>query len=305
MCVRHFGFSLFFFSSRRRHTRCALVTGVQTCALPILRVLAHPTVASKSFLVTIGDRSVGGLTARDQMVGPWQLPVADCAITLADFEGHAGEAMAIGERAPVALIDPAAAARMAVGEAITNLCAAPVESLDRIKLSANWMAAAGHPGEDARLFDAVRAVGMELCPEIDLSIPVGKDSLSMQAQWVGAGIGESGFGIREGEDQGSAVPNPQSPIPNPGVTHKSVSPVSLVVTAFAAVPDVRGQLTPLLSRDADTEIWLLGLGAGRQRLGGSILSQCFDAFGGAAPDLRSEEQTSELQSLMRISYAVF
>src|SRR3546814_9402575 len=118
---------------------------------------------------------------------------------------------------------------MAVGEAITNLCAAPVESLDRIKLSANWMAAAGHPGEDARLFDAVRAVGMELCPEIDLSIPVGKDSLSMQAQWVGAGIGESGFGIREGEDQGSAVPNPQSQIHNPGVTHKSVSPVSLVV----------------------------------------------------------------------------
>src|SRR3546814_439906 len=115
------------------------------------------------------------------------------------------------------------------------------------------------------------------------------DLLSMQAQWVGAGIGESGFGIREGEDQGSAVPNPQSPIPNPGITHKSVSPVSLVVTAFAAVPDVRGQLTPLLSRDADTEIWLLGLGAGRQRLGGSILSQCFDAFGGAAPDLEDPQ----------------
>ena len=121
------------------------------------------------------------------MVGPWQLPVADCAITLSDFDGHAGEAMAIGERTPLALLDSAAAARMAVGEAITNLCAAPVASLDRIKLSANWMAAAGHPGEDARLFDAVKAVGMELCPEIELSIPVGKDSLSMQAQWQADG----------------------------------------------------------------------------------------------------------------------
>jgi phosphoribosylformylglycinamidine synthase len=212
-----------------------------------LRVLAHPTVAAKSFLVTIGDRSVGGLTARDQMVGPWQLPVADCAITLSGFEGYTGEAMAIGERTPLALLDPAAAARMAVGEAITNLCAAPVESLDRIKLSANWMAAAGHPGEDARLFDAVRAVGMELCPELDLSIPVGKDSLSMQAQW---------------------------PHGEAGTPHKSVSPVSLVVTAFAAVVDTRAQLTPLLSREPDTELWLIGLGGGRQRLGGSILAQC-------------------------------
>src|SRR5690606_32442687 len=149
-----------------------------------LRVLAHPTVAAKSFLVTIGDRSVGGLTARDQMVGPWQLPVADCAITLSGYEGTSGEAMAIGERTPLALLDPAAAARMAVGEAITNLCAAPVDSLERIKLSANWMAAAGHDGEDARLFDAVRAIAMELCPALELSIPVGKDSLSMQAQWT-------------------------------------------------------------------------------------------------------------------------
>src|SRR5699024_4854870 len=139
--------------------------------------------AAKSFLITIGDRSVGGLTVRDQMVGPWQLPVADCAITLAGFEGNAGEAMALGERTPLALIDPAAAARMAVGEALTNLCAAPVDSLERIKLSANWMAAAGHEGEGARLYDAVKAVGMELCPSLDLSIPVGKDSLSMQAQW--------------------------------------------------------------------------------------------------------------------------
>ena len=219
-----------------------------------LRVLAHPTVAAKSFLVTIGDRTVGGLTARDQMVGPWQLPVADCAITLSGFDGYTGEAMAIGERTPLALLDAAAAARMAVGEAITNLCAAPVETLHRVKLSANWMAAAGHAGEDARLFDAVRAVGMELCPELDLSIPVGKDSLSMQAQWSADGMAQ-----------------------------KSVSPVSLIVTAFAPVLDTRAQLTPLLARDIDSELWLIGLGAGKQRLGGSILAQCHpEAAGNAA-----------------------
>ncbi|GAB3753817.1 phosphoribosylformylglycinamidine synthase [Lysobacter olei] len=215
-----------------------------------LRVLAHPTVASKSFLVTIGDRSVGGLTARDQMVGPWQLPVADCAITFTGFEGFVGEAMAIGERTPLALLDAAAAARMAVGEAITNLCAAPVESLNRIKLSANWMAAAGHPGEDALLFDAVKAVGMELCPELELSIPVGKDSLSMQAQWHAE-----------------------------GAANKSVSPVSLIVSAFAPVVDVRQQLTPLLSREDESELWLIGLGAGKQRLGGSVLAQCHPEAG--------------------------
>ncbi|MCA0394572.1 MAG: phosphoribosylformylglycinamidine synthase [Proteobacteria bacterium] len=235
-----------------------------------LRVLAHPTVASKSFLVTIGDRSVGGLSARDQMVGPWQLPVADCAITLSGYEGDAGEAMAIGERTPLALIDSAAAARMAVGEAITNLCAAPVDALDRIKLSANWMAAAGHPGEDAKLFDAVRAVGMELCPELDLSIPVGKDSLSMQAQW---------------HDADGA--------------HKSVSPVSLIVTAFAPVADVTTQLTPLLAKDVDSELWLIGLGAGKQRLGGSILAQCFDAFGGACPDLDDPARLRAFFELIR------
>ncbi len=209
-----------------------------------LRVLAHPVVAAKQFLITIGDRSVGGLTARDQMVGPWQVPVADCAITFAGFSGFAGEAMAIGERTPLALLDAAASARMAVGEAITNLCAAPVESLDRIKLSANWMAAAGHDGEDALLFDAVKAVGMELCPQIELSIPVGKDSLSMQAQWDAD-----------------------------GTSHKSVSPVSLVVSAFAPVTDVRRQLTPLLSSGQDSELWLIGLGAGKQRMGGSVLAQ--------------------------------
>jgi phosphoribosylformylglycinamidine synthase len=221
-----------------------------------LRVLAHPTVAAKNFLVTIGDRTVGGLCSRDQMIGPWQLPLADCAITLTDFFGVAGEAMAVGERTPLALIDAAASARMAVGEALTNLAAAPVASLSEVKLSANWMAAAGFPGEDALLFDAVKAIGMELCPELDISIPVGKDSLSMQAQWQSDG-------------------QPQ----------KSVSPVSLIVSAFARVGDARNQLTPLLDRDADSELWLIGLGAGKQRLGGSVLGQCYDGFGGACPDV--------------------
>lgn len=245
-----------------------------------LRVLAHPTVASKSFLVTIGDRTVGGLTARDQMVGPWQMPVADCAITLADYASFAGEAMAVGERTPLALLDAAAAARMAVGEAITNLCAAPVDALDRIKLSANWMAAAGHAGEDAKLFEAVRAVGLELCPALDLSIPVGKDSLSMQAQWN-----------------------------SDGVAQKSVSPVSLIVSAFAPVDDVRRQLTPLLVREAESEIWLIGLGGGKQRMGGSILSQvhpdagangvALPAFGGAVPDLDDPQRLRAFFELIR------
>ena len=250
-----------------------------------LRVLAHPTVAAKNFLITIGDRSVGGLTARDQLVGPWQMPVADCAITLAGFDTHAGEAMALGERTPLALIDAAASARMAVGEAITNLLAAPVSSLAQIKLSANWMAAAGHPGEDARLFDAVKAVGMALCPALELSIPVGKDSLSMQAQWT----------------QTNASGDVEQ--------HKSVSPVSLIVTAFAAVEDARAQLTPLLSRDGETELWLIGLGAGRKRLGGSILAQVYDGFGGRhgddagpavqVPDLDDPERLRGLFELMR------
>ena len=228
---------------------------LQTAALDLheagLRVLAHPTVAAKQFLITIGDRSVGGLTARDQLVGPWQMPVADCAITLSGYEGFVGEAMAIGERTPLALLDAAAAARMAVGEAITNLCAAPVESLHRVKLSANWMAACGHPGEDALLFEAVKAVGMELCPELDISIPVGKDSLSMQAQWH-----------------------------SDGQAQKSVSPVSLIISAFAPVTDVRQQLTPLLSREDDSELWLIGLGAGKKRLGGSVLAQVYPQSGG-------------------------
>jgi len=263
-----------------RHPSAAPWPALATAALDLrqagLRVLAHPTVASKSFLVTIGDRSVGGLTAREQMIGPWQLPLADCAITLADYDGVAGEAMAIGERTPLALLDSAAAARMAVGEAITNLCAAPIEALDTVKLSANWMAATGHPGEDALLYDAVHAVGMELCPELEISIPVGKDSLSMQAQWQAD-----------------------------GGAHRSVSPVSLIVSAFAPVVDVRAQLTPLLAEGDDSELWLIGLGGGKQRLGGSVLAQvhagddALPAFGGEVPDLDDPERLRNFFALVR------
>jgi phosphoribosylformylglycinamidine synthase len=222
----------------------------------IERVLGFPAVASKSFLVTIGDRSVGGLCSRDPMVGPWQVPVADCAVTLVDFEGYAGEAMAMGERTPLALLDSAAAARMAVGEALANLAAAPV-ALDAVRLSANWMAAPAHAGDAAALYDAVRAVGVELCPALGISIPVGKDSLSMQVRW------------RDG-----------------GSEQRTVSPVSLIVSAFARVGDVRQALTPQLVMDqGESEVWLLDLGAGRNRLGGSILTQAFNRGGGVPPDL--------------------
>ncbi|MCD0246742.1 phosphoribosylformylglycinamidine synthase [Xanthomonas melonis] len=299
---------------------------LQTAGLDLheagLRVLAHPTVASKSFLVTIGDRSVGGLTAREQMIGPWQLPLADCAITLAGFETLEGEAMSIGERAPLALLNAAASARMAVGEAITNLCAAPVQALDSIKLSANWMAAAGHAGEDALLYDAVRAIGMELCPALELSIPVGKDSLSMQAQWVTGGTRDPGPGTREKQPQTQerdsasladgasvavdpAVPGPGSRVPGPVTTHKSVSPVSLIISAFAPVSDVRTQLTPLLRNDEQSELWLIGLGGGKQRLGGSVLAQVYaddaalPAFGGEVPDLDDAQRLRSFFELIR------
>ena len=221
------------------------------------RVLQLPTVADKTFLITIGDRSVTGLVARDQMVGPWQVPVADVAVTATSFDGYTGEAMAMGERTPLALLDAAASARMAVGEAITNIAAAPIERLSDIKLSANWMAPAGHPGEDARLYDAVRAVGSELCPALGIAIPVGKDSMSMRMVW----------------DEGGA--------------QKSVTaPLSLIVSAFAKASDVRRVLTPELRRDLpDTELLLVDLGLGRNRLGGSALFQVFSRVGGSAPDL--------------------
>ncbi len=218
-------------------------------------VLRHPTVASKRFLVTIGDRTVGGLSHRDQLVGPWQVPVADVAVTLADHIGFAGEAMASGERMPIASVDAPASGRMAVGEAVTNLLAAPI-SLSAVKLSCNWMAAAGEPGEDAALFDTVEAVAMELCPAIGVSVPVGKDSLSMRTRWT--------------DDS--------------GVTRQVTSPVSLVVSAFATLSDVRGTLTPRL-RGGDTRLILVDLGAGRSRLGGSMLAQVLGQFGGDVPDL--------------------
>ena len=221
------------------------------------RVLLLPTVADKSFLITIGDRSVGGMSVRDQMVGPWQVPVADCAVTTLSFEGYKGEAMAMGERTPVAVIDAAASGRMAVGEAITNIAAAPIADISAIKLSANWMAACGQPGQDAALFDTVKAVGMELCPALGVSIPVGKDSLSMRTTWN-----------EDGENK--AV----------------VSPVSLIVSSFAPVTDVRKTLTPQLRTDlGDTSLILIDLGRGKNRLGASALAQVTQQLGNDAPDV--------------------
>ncbi len=223
----------------------------------IARVLRHPTVGSKSFLVTIGDRSVGGLCARDPMVGPWQVPVADCALSLLDFEGYAGEAMAIGERTPLALLGGAESARMAIGEALTNLAAAPIAEIGLVRLSANWMAAVDQPGEDARLFDAVAAAS-KLAQALGISIPVGKDSLSMQTTWEDAELG----------------------------AQRTVAPVSLVVSAFARVTDARRALTPQLRLDrGESDLWLLDLGAGRDRLGESMLVQVFNRGGGLPPDL--------------------
>ncbi len=242
------------------------LTGVdlQTRAIA---VLSHPTVASKRFLITIGDRTVGGLTHRDQMVGPWQVPVADCAVTLADYQGFAGEAMAMGERTPLAVVNAAASGRMAVAEAITNLLAAPIE-LPRVKLSANWMAACGEPGQDAALFETVKAVGMELCPALGISIPVGKDSLSMRTTW------------KAGDE-----------------SKKVTSPVSLIVSAFATLADVRGTLTPQLNRDEpDTTLILIDLGKGQMRMGGSILAQTLSCEDGDVPDLDDAKDLINLVS---------
>ncbi|MEJ2344903.1 MAG: phosphoribosylformylglycinamidine synthase [Gammaproteobacteria bacterium] len=221
------------------------------------RVLQLPAVADKRFLITIGDRSVTGQVTRDQMVGPWQVPVADVGVTAAGYVGYAGEAMAMGERAPIALVHHAASARMAVGEALTNLAAARVSGLGRVVLSANWMVAAGHPGEDAGLYDAVRAVGMELCPALGITIPVGKDSMSMKTVWR-----------QSGEER--------------AVT----APLSLIVSAFAPVVDVRNTVTPQLRTDrGDTDLILVDLGKGRNRLGGSALAQVYKQAGHHAPDL--------------------
>ncbi|MDX1489484.1 MAG: phosphoribosylformylglycinamidine synthase, partial [Acidiferrobacterales bacterium] len=222
------------------------------------RVLRLPTVANKTFLITIGDRSVSGLVCRDQMVGPWQLPVADVAVTASGYQGYTGEAMAVGERTPLALLDPAASGRMAVGEALTNLAAARIEKLPDVKLSANWMAAAGHPGEDAALYDTVRAVALELCPALGISIPVGKDSLSMKTVW------------QDGQGQEHAV----------------TAPLSLIVSAFSPVVDVRKTLTPQLRRDrGETDLLLIDLGKKKNRLGGSALAQVYKQVGHEAPNV--------------------
>jgi len=219
------------------------------------RVLSHPTVASKSFLITIGDRSITGMVARDQMVGPWQVPVADVAVTTSSLDSYTGEAMTMGERTPLALLDAPASGRMAVGEALTNLAAAQITKRSHIKLSANWMAAAGHTGEDEKLYRTVEAVGMELCPALDIAIPVGKDSMSMKTVWK--------------ED---------------GKEKAVTSPLSLVITAFAPVADARKTLTPEL-KDVDSKLLLLDLGNKQNRLAGSILAQVYNKLGEQVPDV--------------------
>ncbi len=239
------------------------------------RVLRMPAVASKSFLISIGDRSVGGLTARDQMVGPWQVPVADCAATTMGFDTYLGEVFALGERAPLALLDAPASGRMAVGEALTNLAAAPVAELGRVKLSANWMAAAGHGHEDAALYDTVRAVALDFCRVLGLSIPVGKDSLSMRTRWT-----------------------------ENGESRQVTAPLSLVVTAFAPCSDVRRVMTPELRRDADvgeTELLLIDLGGGRNRLGGSALAQAWGVSGDTAPDAEPARLAAFFAAVQRLN----
>ncbi|HEX2492693.1 MAG TPA: phosphoribosylformylglycinamidine synthase, partial [Steroidobacter sp.] len=220
------------------------------------RLLRLPTIADKTFLITIADRTVGGMISRDPMVGPWQTPVSDVAVTVSDYTSNSGEAMSMGERSPLALLNAAASARMAVGEAITNIAAADIQALTDVRLSANWMAACGEPGEDADLYAAVKAVGEEFCPALGLAIPVGKDSLSMKTSWS------------EG-----------------GAPRKMVAPLSLIVSAFAPVRDVRRTLTPQLRTDqGDTALVLIDLGAGRDRIGGSCLAQVYGSLGRISPD---------------------
>jgi phosphoribosylformylglycinamidine synthase len=222
----------------------------------VQRVLRMPCVADKTFLITIGDRSVGGLVSRDQMVGPWQVPVADVAVTASGFVGYTGEAMAMGERTPLAVNSGPASGRMAVGEAITNIAAADIGDLGKVRLSANWMAACGHPGEDAELFDTVKTVGEELCPALGIAIPVGKDSLSMKTSWE--------------DDRGS---------------HQVVAPLSLIISAFAPVRDIRNTVTPQLLPEPGSRLLLIDLGQGRNRLGGSALAQAYTRDEGVVPDL--------------------
>ena len=225
------------------------------------RVLRFPAVASKNFLITIADRSITGMVARDQMVGPWQTPVADVAVTATSMDSTTGEAMALGERTPIAIINAAASGRISIGECLTNIASAYVGKIGNIKLSANWMVAAGEAGEDANLYDTVKAIGMELCPALGICIPVGKDSMSMRTSWKDSG----------GKDQ------------------KQVSPLSLMVTAFSSVEDVRKTATPDL-KSTDSALLLLDLGAGKNRLGGSTLAQVYNQIGNATPDLDDPEK---------------
>ena len=239
------------------------------------RVLKHPAVASKNFLITIGDRSVTGMVVRDQMVGPWQVPVADCAVTTVSYDSIKGEAMSMGERTPLALLDAPASGRMAIAEAITNIAATRIEKLSDVKLSANWMCAAGHKGEDEKLYRTVQAVGMELCPELGITIPVGKDSMSMRTAW------------KDG-NQDKAV----------------TAPLSLVISAFAPVVDVRQTLTPQLRTDQGaTDLILVDLGNGKNRLGGSILTQVYNQMGDVAADLDSGTQLKGFFNAMQASLA--
>ncbi|CRY55168.1 phosphoribosylformylglycinamidine synthase [Yersinia intermedia] len=237
----------------------------------VKRVMHLPAVAEKTFLITIGDRTVTGMVTRDQMVGPWQIPVADCAVTSASLDSYYGEAMSLGERAPVALLDFAASARLAVGEALTNIAATQIGELKRIKLSANWMSAAGHPGEDAGLYDAVRAVGEELCPALEITIPVGKDSMSMKTRW------------QEGDEQ-----------------REMTSPLSLVITAFARVEDVRHTVTPQLRTDkGDNALLLIDLGAGHNALGATALTQVYRQLGDKPADVRDVQQLAGFFNAMQ------
>jgi phosphoribosylformylglycinamidine synthase len=236
-------------------------------------VLSFPAVADKTFLVTIGDRSVTGMIARDQMVGPWQVPVSDAAVTCSDYQGYHGESMAIGERTPLALISGPASGRMAIGEALTNLAGAMIEGVSSVRLSANWMVAAGEPGYDAELYRTVQAVALELCPELGISIPVGKDSMSMSTTWQDF----------NGQDQ------------------KVVAPLSLIVTAFAPVTDIRNTLTPQLRLDrGSTELWFFDLGCGNSRMGGSVLAQVSKQIGNQAPDADAEVLKQFLQFMGEI-----
>ena len=256
--------SLLFGSSPKTHKDVKSIANIEDAFNPINieledalnRLLNLPTIASKNFLITIADRSVTGLIARDQMIGPWQVPVADCAISLSDYLGYQGEAMSIGEKTPISLINAAAAARMSVGEALTNLMGAFIEDISHINLSANWMCASGHPGEDAKLFEAVKSIGMELCPQLGLTIPVGKDSMSMKSSW------------REGDKEKSVT-----------------APLSLIISAFSRTPDARLQITPLLTNNLNSELFLIDLGLGKNRMGGSSLAQVFNQIGNETPDL--------------------